>query len=431
MNRTPLLLAGFIPLLAGCASENIADWSALGDSTVVSVRQTDTGFELIRNGSPFFVRGAGGTTDLEALVKFGGNAIRTWDGEGIDDLMNEAHRLGITVQVGIWLQHERHGYDYNDPAIKKKQLDKVRRLVLRYKDHPALLSWGVGNEVELGGELDIALVAIEDAAKIVKELDPDHPTLAIIAEIGDDKAKRIAAECPSIDIIGVNTYGGLATVPERLQQQGYDGPYMITEFGPLGHWEGAHTEWGAPIEMTGAQKADFIAGNYESAIHSQHPGRCLGSFAFLWGHKQETTETWFGLILPTGEPIETVDRLSEFWAGVTPEQQAPRVESLLLDVPNSGAVPAGLELGVRVMASDPDGDALDIEWRIIAESTDRKQGGDAEAAPESLADVVISSSGDTAILRAPRTPGAYRVFVTVRDGNGRAGTANVPFLVVE
>ncbi|MEM9373597.1 MAG: glycoside hydrolase family 2 TIM barrel-domain containing protein [Planctomycetota bacterium] len=431
MNIAPIGCTAALLALSGCASGNARDWGHVGAPSVVEVQAVGDGYQLIRNGSPFFVRGVGGTSRLDMLADFGGNAIRTWDAEDIDELMNEAHRLGIAVQAGIWLEHERHGYDYNDPAIKKTQLDKVRRLVLRYRDHPALLSWGVGNEVELGGSLDTALVAIEDAARLIKQLDPNHPTVAVVAEIGDDKARRIAAECPSIDIIGVNAYGGLATVPDRLREQDYEGPYMITEFGPLGHWEGAHTGWGAPIEMTGAEKADFIASNYASAIHAQHPGGCLGSFAFLWGTKQETTETWFGLILPTGEPIETVDRLSAFWTGTLPEQRAPRVEALNLDLVDPGAVGPGSTIRARVTASDPNGDPLSVDWRIIGESTDRKSGGDAEAAPEDVSDPVIEASGMRATLRAPSDPGAYRVLVTVRDGNGRAGTANVPFLVTE
>lgn len=435
MNRTGILFAalasGTVASLSGCAPENVRDWGHLGEPSVVRVVETEAGHELIRNGSPFFIRGAGGVDHLEQLVAFGGNAIRTWDAEGIDDLMDEAHRLGLAVQAGIWLQHERHGYDYNDPEVKQTQLEKVERLVKRYRDHPALLSWGVGNEVELGGDLGLALRAVEDAAALIKTLDTNHPTVAIVAEIGDDKASRIAAECPSIDIIGVNAYGGLASVPERLAQQGYDGAYMVTEFGPLGHWEGPKTEWDAPIEMNSGQKADFIAGNYEAAVHTQYPGDCLGSFAFLWGDKQETTETWFGLILPTGEAIETVDRLSAFWTGSAPEQRAPRVETAMIEAENTGAIPAGSSMRVRVDASDPDGDTLDIEWRIVGESTDRRSGGDAEAAPEDVVDVVINSAGNAATLRAPNQPGAYRVFVTVRDGNGRAGTANVPFRVVE
>ncbi len=421
--------------VGGCASENVRDpspdWGRLGEPSVVTIERTGSGFELIRNGSPFFVRGVGGTGHLEKLVAYGGNAIRTWDAEGIDDLMNEAHRLGLVVQAGIWLEHERHGYDYNDPEIKRAQLEKVERLVKRYRGHPALLSWGVGNEVELGGDLGLALRAIEDAARLIKQLDPDHPTVAIVAEIGDDKAQRIAAECPSIDVIGINAYGGLASVPERLAEQGYTGPYMITEFGPLGHWEGPGTAWGAPIEMSSGEKADFIADNYQAAIHSRRPGDCLGSFAFLWGDKQETTETWFGLILPTGEPTETADRLSAFWTGSMPEQRAPRVDSVTLDTPDPGRIAPGSPMRLRVDATDPNGNALDVEWRIVGESTDRKTGGDREAVPEEVPGTLIDVSGNEATLRAPGVPGAYRVFVTVRDGTGRAGTANVPFLVVD
>jgi hypothetical protein len=36
---------------------------------------------------------------------------------------------------------------------------------------------------------------------------------------------------------------------------------------------------------------------------------------------------------------------------------------------------------------------------------------------------------DRVVIKAPAEPGAYRLFVYVRDGQGNAGHANIPFLV--
>ncbi|HYD84629.1 MAG TPA: hypothetical protein VEA63_11265, partial [Opitutus sp.] len=67
-------------------------------------------FELLRAGEPYVVRGAGGE-DLKSLAAAGANSVRTWGAEGIDGLLDEAQRLGLTVTVGIWVEHERHGFD--------------------------------------------------------------------------------------------------------------------------------------------------------------------------------------------------------------------------------------------------------------------------------------------------------------------------------
>ena len=71
--------------------------------------------------------------------------MRTWDAEGIgqgdttQELLDKAHALGLTVTVGIWLEHERHGFDYGDPDQVAEQFEKARSIVERYKDHPAVL----------------------------------------------------------------------------------------------------------------------------------------------------------------------------------------------------------------------------------------------------------------------------------------------------
>src|SRR5690606_40102511 len=55
----------------------------------------------------------------------------------------------LTVMLGLRMGHERHGFDYDDEVAVREQKESIRAQVLKYKDHPALLTWGLGNEVDL------------------------------------------------------------------------------------------------------------------------------------------------------------------------------------------------------------------------------------------------------------------------------------------
>src|SRR5206468_12681873 len=129
---------------------------------------------------------------------------------------------------------------------------------------------------------------------LAKKLDPNHPTMTIVAEIGGDRVKNIHRLCPDIDVVGINSYGGVASLPERYQKAGGVKPYVITEFGPPGVWETQKNAWGAAPELTSTQKAELYRQAYLKAIVAPK-GLCLGGYAFLWGHKQEATATWFGM----------------------------------------------------------------------------------------------------------------------------------------
>ena len=408
-----------------------------GSSAGTELWRSDRGWMLKRNGEEFLIKGVGGHERLADAAALGANSIRTWDGENIGWLLDEAASNNLLVTVGIWLEHPRHGFDYADPTSRAKQLEKIKRIVTQYRDHPAVLMWAAGNEVELMIEADAELAkawrSVEEGAALIKQLDPTRPVLAIVSELGwgGEKVKAVAERCPSVDIIGINSYGGAANLATRYLELGHDLPYILTEFGTLGPWEVGQTSWGAPYEPTSTEKADRYAAAYaENVGGDRAEGHCLGTYAFVWGHKQEATGTWFGMLLETGEMTASAEAASMSWTGKMPKQRAPVIEKLHVDV-DLEDVKRGRAFEARIDAHDPNGDPLDVAWEVRRESSDRRAGGDAEAVPELMEGKIVSADGLTATVRASDQPGAYRLFAVVRDGTGRAGTANVPFRIVD
>lgn len=413
--------------LISCITLLIATLASAADPSVVRIEKTDEGFRLLRNGEPYFINGAGGQGHLDVLVSAGGNSFRTWGADEALRHLDNAHKLGLTVTLGIWLGHERHGFDYTDEQQVKRQREMVEQVVREFKDHPALLMWGIGNEVELTTDPNKVFPEIEHIAAMVKAIDPNHPTMAVIAGAEPEKIDAFIRLCPSVDVLGVNSYGSAANVPAALKRHGYTGPYALTEFGPRGWWESPKAPWGAQIEPTGKEKLDMYRRSYEAAV-SGNTQQCIGSYVFLWGQKQEATATWFSLFLRDGSKTALVDLMQQLWTGTSPENHAPIVGAISSQVALAEIRP-GIEFTASVDAQDPDNDDMTAEWIILDEATDRRMGGDAEQAPKGHPDLTLASTLSGARLRAPSTPGQYRLFVTVRDPNGHAGTANVPFLV--
>ena len=158
-------------------------------------------------------------------------------------------------------------------------------------------------------------------------------------------------------------------------------------------------------------------------------GRSLGSYVFFWGQKQEATATWFGMFLPSGEKLPRVDAMAYAWTGKWPENRAPKLNSLETPIAFK-KVKAGSQSFAEADCIDREDDELRYVWEIRAESSDRKIGGDAEAAPPSFPDAIREGQGTPRItLEAPQISGGYRVFVTAYDGQGGAVVHNLPFYV--
>jgi hypothetical protein len=310
------------------------------------------------------------------------------------------------------------------PTLLRAKQHGARRT--RYKDHPALLLWAIGNEMKIRRAKQRSGPQSTIFAAMVKRIDPGHPTMTVIAEIGGEKVKNIHRLCPAIDIIGINSYGGASTLGARYSSLGGTKPYILTEFGPPGIWEIKKDTIGAFPEPTSAEKADIYRRAYQGAVLEQ-PGVWLGSYVFYWGQKQEVTSTWFSILLRDGSRLGAADAISELWTGKPPANRSPVIT--MLKIPGQASGNAGAMIEATLTASDFENDPLRADWLLQREPGEFGTGGDREEEPPVFNEAVIRGDLNGAQVRLPTEAGLFRLFVTVRDNRGGAATANVPVRV--
>lgn len=436
-----ILLLIFSSLFVACSN------SAQSPSVVKVVKQ-DNQYSLTVNGQPYTVKGVGmGYKNDErviALKEAGGNSFRTWDLSHIDKELAIAEKLGLMIAVGIKTGKELVGFDYNDEEAVAVQFKRVTAAIEKYKNHPNILLWVINNEPnllfdELGQLVQVnpkVYAAMGDIIDYIHKNDPNHPVTFSLAGANPKDIAQVLKYAPNIDILSVQYYGKLVTLPSDIAQSNVDKPYMVTEFGPIGHWELPTTAWGREIEEPSAIKATGMAKRMQDVILDDQTGKIIGSYVFFWGQKQERTPTWYGMFNETGEQTARVDELTRIWTGQYPANRAPLSKDITIN--NTQAVEnvrlkAGQLAKVKVQVSDPDGDPLRHEWVIMKEVETRSQGGHFEAKPATVSLKILKSEEQADYVEmtfyAPDQVGEYRLFNYAHDGKNKVGNANIPFMV--
>ena len=412
----------------------VAMLASIGSQGAIKVEVVafEGGYTLVREGKPYLVKGAGAAAgDLATVAARGGNSIRTWGVEEAQTTLDSAHRNGLTVSLGLPVAAERFGFDYDDEASIAAQRENVENAVRRYKNHAALLAWIIGNELDMRHTNPRVYNEVNELSRLIHAIDPNHPTTTTISALDQETVELVRERAPDLDFISLQAYGALALMPKALKYLSA-GPFMITEWGPLGHWEVGKTRWGAPIEQDSTEKGRHYLTSYRTLIHP-FLGPCLGSYVFLWGQKQERTHTWFSLFTESGESTAAVDVLEFVWTGRAPANQAPAIQSMRLarrPASDSVRLAAGKSYKAKAEVADPDGDPLTFRWSIKPESAETVVGGDFEASIADLDGLFVGDFAQAEVtLIAPENPGQYRLFVMVYDGHGHAAHANIPFLV--
>ena len=137
--------------------------------------------------------------DIALMVEAGINTIRVY--EPIDDIavLNQLNAAGIQLIVG---------FGYNQNGVFDIASGTVLDYVKKYKDHPAILFWELGNEYNyhpewFGGDIATWYKALNSTAAAIQALDKNHPVATAHGEI---PTKEVLNANPNIDIWGVNVY---------------------------------------------------------------------------------------------------------------------------------------------------------------------------------------------------------------------------------
>lgn len=410
--------------------------SACSSPSGIEIKKAGDGFKLYIDGIETYIKGVGGTYRLDMAAANGANAFRTWGG----DVPEIKENLALASQNKMYLMQGIHltkdSISYYDEEYKNQVRREVTTLAETFKNDTSLLAWGIGNEIELGNaNIAVAWEFVEELAQLIKSIDKRHLVSTVIS-YNPSALDSIAKYVPSLDYVGINVYGPMNEVREAVNRSTYKGPIMITEWGPTGWWETTSTEWKAPIEQTSEEKRKVYEERYTRYIQSDP--RCLGSFVFLWGQKEERTPTWFSMFvednveqLPLrGEKTPMVEAMQRVWTGEELAETAPVIEGLTINGKSAIEnvyVEASKPFHAQVIVTDKENNRLTYIWEILKEATVLGFGGSYEPRPDRVGQVATTdlNSYETAV----DAPGQYRLYVYVSDNTGFVSTINIPFQI--
>lgn len=398
----------------------------------VHIEKTDTGFTLIRNNEPFLIRGVAGDQNLALLKSIGGNTIRTYDTLGLTQILNEAQDNGLAVIAGLVLPKSREAWFYENDSLVDLYEHDLQKVISRYKDHPALLMWCLGNEPNF---YDFSNFQFSSAynrfLNTIRKEDRDHPVTTALANFSDREILNMRLKIPGLEVLMINTFGRLPELERDMAAYRllWKGPFIVGEYGISGPWETNRTAWQAPLEPDESEKAKRLKEMYNTLPHDNP--RFLGALAFYWGQRQEVTHTWFNFFSEEGEATESVYTLSRLWGGSLAINRPPKAENLQIDgstAYNHFLFGSATVHSAQVALSDPDADSLEVEWSLRPEDWLFEKAGAPEPVDSSF--LAYENGGAKVIFQTPGKPGPFRLFVKVTDGKGHFATTNFPFYVV-
>ncbi|MGN1246898.1 MAG: hypothetical protein ACI4UN_09705 [Muribaculaceae bacterium] len=407
------------------------------------------------NNQAFFVKGAacnsrnsvssGENPFWAEAAAAGANTIRTYSpydlGSTKDEIctaLGKLYSMNLHVLMGVSIAAEADGFDYTNATARANQISSVKAQIDLCKEHPAILAWCIGNECDqvigTGSVNTNVWTDINELAAYVKSAD-GRPVATAITGIWSNRTTvaDIKANAPNLDFLCVNNYeGAVESLHSQWSKSGIGIPYIISEFGPRGTWDSAVTanDYGCLFEPSSGEKAASYRTIYQNCIATHSTDGCAGSCVFLWGYQTHgAVQTWYTMFDHySGYALPAVDVMREMWSGTADADRCPVIASaadLKIDGATTGAtitLNSASTHTATVVASDPDGDAITYEWRIVRDET-------LYGKPITGSLIGTTATGSLTFT-APGTKGNYRLIVYARDeAHGKTACASLPFTV--
>ncbi len=402
-------------------------FDATSVTNIVMDKKTRSSYLRV-NGEDYFVNGICGVDELELMAEAGCNTARTYSADLVTTkaILDKAQELGMKIMVGLWMNHETANFTYyNNPNEVKEQFDNIKKVVTAFKDHPAVLCWAIGNEVDISTSVhkENIYYAMNDLARMVKELDPYRPTMAVLAGSSTDKIKNIMKYCNHIDMIGYNSYIHIGNVQTNTSI--FPGPYMVTEFALNQPSETkTKTSWDVILEPNNKEKGELYKSRYIDYIYNYKDKNCVGSFAFKDTGSFRVTHTWYGLIYNDRKTLQYYYMSSAWNNEENPIN--PYISNIYVNnkvASDSVVLDAQALTNLRIELKNLNGASVNYVVEI------RKEVATSVNNVPAVLDIAFKSTSAGIYSFTTPTKGNYRIYVYAYIGDDYVTFANIPISV--
>jgi hypothetical protein len=402
-------------------------------------------YQLMVDGKPFYIQGIAYNPghdwrdgdfpltrkqikeDFERIKEMGGNCIRRYNPTNYDfNLLNEADHKGLKVLYGFWFDPEVDYY--KDTAKVNKYIRDAETALIKYKDHPCILGWSVGNETwgllkhrfskPYLTQVRISYVQmVERIAERIHELDPNRPVFSSMEHEETQLAGEVACFkdwAPSIDVIGVNSYylEQISKLDTVFTSMDSTRPYLVSEFGPRGYWKPEYSMMkdSMVFEDSDGEKAKFYALQWNQFI-GKNKGNNVGGVAYCWRDRFEGSTVWFGITDIKNRLKPAYYSLKSTWKDHKPFEDPL---SVYIISPAQQIIP-GRKYKFVAYSSKPVPDTYTYTWELCREDyLDFVDG------------VQPVGNGKEVIINLPKQSSHYRLYLHICDPEGNVYSASKP-----